>query len=101
MADDKNDERPLHSDPDEGAIDEPTTSSAQEADESAWMMKEGLTIGLIAIGAMVLLGLGLLQGSGLVDFLAPVLDSGFGQWIAIGVLALVAIALFAWSRVGV
>ncbi|OAQ54199.1 hypothetical protein HTG_01305 [Natrinema mahii] len=101
MADDKDDERPLHSDPDEGAIDEPTTSSAQEADETAWMLKEGITVGLIAIGAMLLLGLGLLQGSGLVDFFAPIADSGLGQWLALGVLALAAVALFAWSRVGV
>lgn len=101
MADENDSERPLHSDPDEEAIDEPTTSNAQEADEAAWMMKEGITVGLIAIGAMILLGLGLLQGSGLVDFFAPIADSGFGQWIALGVLALAAIALFAWSRVGV
>ncbi|MGQ3413482.1 hypothetical protein ACT4ML_14605 [Natrinema sp. LN54] len=101
MADENDSERPLHSDPDEGAIDEPTTSNDQEADEAAWMMKEGITVGLIAIGAMILLGLGLLQGTGLVDFFAPIADSGFGQWIALGVLAMAAIALFAWSRVGV
>lgn len=101
MANDKDSERPMHSDPDEGAIDEPTTSSAQEADETAWMMKEGVTIGLIAIGAMLLLGLGLLQGSGLVDVFAPIADTGLGQWAAFGVLVLVAIAVFVWSRVGV
>ncbi|WP_090614797.1 hypothetical protein [Natrinema salaciae] len=101
MADENDSERPLHSDPDEGAIDEPTTSSAQEADETAWMMKEGITIGLIAIGAMVLLGLGLLQGTGLVDVFAPIADSNVGQWAAFGVLVLVALAAFAWSRRGV
>jgi hypothetical protein len=101
MADDKDSERPLHSDPDEEAIDEPTTSSAQEADETAWMMKEGITIGLIAIGAMVLLGLGLLQSTGLVDVFAPIADTGLGQWAAFAILVLVAIAVFAWSRIGV
>lgn len=101
MANDKDSERPMHSDPDEEAIDEPTTSSAQEADETAWMMKEGVTIGLIAIGAMVLLGLGLLQGSGLVDIFAPIADTGLGQWAAFGVLVLLGLVVFAWSRVGV
>ena len=101
MANDKDSERPMHSDPDEEAIDEPTTSSAQEADETAWMMKEGVTIGLIAIGAMVLLALGLLQGTGLVDVFAPIADTGIGQWAAFAVLVLVALAVFAWSRMGV
>ncbi|WP_226006949.1 hypothetical protein [Natrinema salinisoli] len=101
MADDKDSERPTHSDPDEEAIDEPTTSSAQEADETAWMMKEGVTIGLIAIGAMIALGVGLMQASGLIDFFAPIADSGIGQWVAFGALILVGIAVFAWSRKGV
>ncbi|MFB1062407.1 hypothetical protein [Natrinema sp. H-ect4] len=101
MADDKDSERPMHSDPDEEAIDEPTTSGAQEADETAWMMKEGVTIGLISIMAVLVLALGLLQGTGLVDVFAPIADTNFGQWIAFGVLVLVVIAVFAWSRVGV
>ncbi|ELY85840.1 hypothetical protein [Natrinema altunense] len=101
MADDNDSERPLHSEPDEEAIDEPTTSPAQEADETAWMLKEGVTIGLIAIGAMVVLGLGLLQGTGLVDLFAPIADTEFGQWAAFAVLVLVGIAVFVWSRLGV
>ncbi|MBZ6493961.1 hypothetical protein [Natrinema longum] len=101
MGDENDSERPLHSDPDEEAIDEPTTSSAQEADETAWMMKEGITVGLVAIGAMVLLALGLLQGTGLVDIFAPIADTGLGQWAAFGGLVLIAIAVFAWSRIGV
>ncbi|ELY74042.1 hypothetical protein [Natrinema pallidum] len=101
MADDNDSERPLHSEPDEEAIDEPTTSPAQEADETAWMVKEGVTIGLIAIGAMVVLGLGLLQGTGLVDPFAPIADTEFGQWAAFAVVVLVGVAVFVWSRLGV
>ncbi|AFO56083.1 MULTISPECIES: hypothetical protein [Natrinema] len=101
MADDNDSERPLHSEPDEEAIDEPTTSSAQEADETAWMLKEGVSIGLIAIGAMVVLGLGLLQGTGLVDLFAPIADTGFGQWAAFAVVVLVGLTVFVWSRLGV
>ena len=101
MADEKDSERPLHSDPDKDAIDEPTTDSSQEADETAWMMKEGITIGLIAIVAMIVLGLGLLQASGLVQFFAPITNSALGQWAAFGVLILIVVAVFAWSRRGV
>ncbi|MFD1562005.1 hypothetical protein ACFR99_00250 [Haloarchaeobius amylolyticus] len=101
MADDKNSERPMHSDPNEEAIDEPTTSGAQEADETAWMMKEGVSVGLISIAAVLVLALGLLQLTGLVDVLAPVADTELGQWLAFGVLVLIVLAAFGWSRVGV
>lgn len=101
MADENDSERPLHSDPDEEAIDEPTTTNAQEADEAAWMMKEGIAVGLIAIGAMLAIVLGLLQGTGLVDVFAPIADTGLGQWAAFAVLILIGIAVFAWTRIGV
>jgi hypothetical protein len=101
MVDENDSERPLHSDPDEDAIDEPTTTSAQEADETAWMLKEGVAIGLVSIAAVLVLALGLLQGTGLVDVLAPIADTGLGQWAALGVLVLVVLAVFAWSRIGV
>ena len=101
MADDKNDERPTHSDPDAEAIDEPTTSGAQEADETAWMMKEGIMIGLFAIVGVVVLALGLMQGTGLIDLFAPIADSGLWQWIGFGVLVVLVLAAFAWTRVGV
>lgn len=101
MADDKDSERPLHSDPDEGAIDEPTTTSSQEADETAWMMKEGITLGLIAIGAMIALGIGLMQATGLVDFFGQIGAGGPVEWVTLGVLVIAGIALFAWSRMGV
>ncbi|WP_254523903.1 hypothetical protein [Natrinema caseinilyticum] len=101
MADDTDEKRPLHSEPDEEAIDEPTTSGAQEADETAWMMKEGVTIGLISIVVFFVLALGLLQGTGLVDLLAPIADSELGQWAAFAALIVAVLAAFAWSRRGV
>ncbi|QLG47984.1 hypothetical protein [Natrinema halophilum] len=101
MADETDDKRPMHSEPDEQAIEEPTTSGAQEASETAWMMKEGVTIGLISIMAVLVLALGLMQGTGLVDFLAPFADTGLGQWAAFAVLVLIVVAAFVWSRRGV
>ncbi|WP_408958426.1 hypothetical protein [Natrinema sp. 74] len=101
MADDTDDKRPMHSDPDQEAIDEPTTSGAQEADETAWMMKEGVAVGLISIIAVLVLALGLLQASGLVNILAPFAAGGLLQWAAFAVLVLVVLGAFAWTRVGV
>ena len=102
MADDKDSERPLHSDPDEEAIDEPTTSGAQEADETAWMMKEGVTIGLISIGLVLVLALVLLQATGsAIDVFGLIIESTLGQWLVVAVFALVVLAAFAWARVGV
>ncbi|WP_254530594.1 hypothetical protein [Natrinema gelatinilyticum] len=101
MVDETEDKRPTHSDPDEEAIDEPTTSGAQEASETAWMMKEGVTIGLISIVVVLVLALGLLQVSGLVDLLAPFVDTELGQWAAFAILVVVVLVAFAWARRGV
>lgn len=102
MEDDNDSKRPLHSDPDKEAIEEPTTSSAQEADETAWMMKQGVSIGLIAIAAVLVLALGLLQATGsAIDVFGLIIESTLGQWLVVGVLALIVLAAFGWSRVGV
>ncbi|WP_254764437.1 hypothetical protein [Natrinema marinum] len=101
MADDTDDKRPMHSEPDQEAIDEPTTSGAQEADETAWMMKEGVAVGLVSIIAVLILALGLMQATGLVNVLAPFTVGGLLPWAAIGVLVLLALGAFAWTRVGV
>ncbi|WP_276253825.1 hypothetical protein [Halomontanus rarus] len=87
--------------PDEQSIDEPTQNREQEASETAWMMKEGVSIGVISILALLLLALALMQFSGLIDLLSPVADTGLGQWSVFAVLALAVVALFAWSRWGV
>lgn len=102
MTDENDSQRPMHSDPDKEAIDKPTTSGAQEADETAWMMKEGVTIGLISIALVLVLALGLLQATGsAIDIFGLFIESALGQWLVVGVLALVVLGAFVWSRVGV
>ncbi|RZV10589.1 hypothetical protein BDK88_1759 [Natrinema hispanicum] len=102
MTDENDSQRPMHSDPDKEAIDEPTTSGAQEADETAWMMKEGVTIGLISIALVLVLALGLLQATGsAIDIFGLFIESALGQWLVVGVLALAVLTAFVWSRVGV
>ena len=102
MTDENDSQRPMHSDPDKEAIDEPTTSGAQEADETAWMMKEGVTIGLISIALVLVLALGLLQATGsAIDIFGLFIESALGQWLVVGILALAVLTAFVWSRVGV
>ncbi|MFC4247471.1 hypothetical protein ACFOZ7_10740 [Natribaculum luteum] len=95
------DARPSKQEPDAEAIEEPTRDSKQEARETAWMMKEGTTIGVVSILAVLLLALALMQATGLVDLMAPLADTQLGQWGAFAALALVVAAVFAWSRWGV
>ncbi|WP_331232484.1 hypothetical protein [Natronorarus salvus] len=87
--------------PDEEAVEEPTTSEEQAEREATWMAKEWASIGVISILAVVLVALALLQLTGVVDLLAPIADTEIGQWSAFAVLALVVLAIFLWSRRGV
>jgi polyferredoxin len=87
--------------PDEEAIEEPTTDEQQAEREATWMAKEWASIGVISILVMVLLALGLLQATGVIDLLAPIADTEIGQWGAFVVLALVVLGISLWSRRGV
>lgn len=87
--------------PDEDAIEEPTTSEEQAEREATWMMKEWTTIGTISILVLLVLVLGLMQATGLVDLVAPVADTEIGQWSVFVAIVLITLAIFVWSRKGV
>lgn len=87
------DARLLGNEPDAEAIDEPTRDSEQEAQETKWMIKEMVAVGLISIVGLLLLAFGLMQATGLVDVGGPLAE--WGLFIGLGVLA---VALFAWSQ---
>ncbi|WP_339103898.1 hypothetical protein [Haloterrigena salinisoli] len=89
------DARLLGNEPDGEAIDEPTRDEEQEAQESYWMAKEMVAIGVISILGVLLLGFGLLQASGLVEVPGP-----FGNWIVFIALGALLVAVFAWSQWG-
>lgn len=91
------DARIIGNEPDEEAIDEPTTDSEQEARETTWMAKEGMAIGIVSIAVFLLVAVAMMQVTGLVDFFSSTL----GQVGFFAVLALATIAAFAWSRRGV
>jgi hypothetical protein len=84
--------------PEEEAVEEPTTDEEQAEKEATWMAKEWVTIATVSILGLLLFALGLMQATGLVDVLAPIADTEAGQWLAFGVLALGAAALFVWGR---
>lgn len=87
--------------PDEDAIEEPTTSEEQAEREATWMMKEWTTIGTISILVLLVLVLGLMQATGLVDLVAPVADTEIGQWSVFVAIVLITLTIFVWSRKGV
>lgn len=87
--------------PDEDAIEEPTTSEEQAEREATWMMKEWTTIGTISILVLLVVVLGLMQATGLVDLVAPVADTEIGQWSVFVAIVLITLTIFVWSRKGV
>jgi membrane-anchored glycerophosphoryl diester phosphodiesterase (GDPDase) len=87
--------------PDEESVEEPTTSEQQAEREATWMAKEWTSIAVVSIFLVVLVAVGLLQLTGVVDLLAPIADTEVGQWSVFVVIALVVLAIFLWSRRGV
>lgn len=97
---DRDDEKVVGTAPEAGAIDEPTTTSAQASRESRWGIQEGLAIGLVSIFSGLLIVFGLMQATGLITLPGPLEDSAIGHWslfVALGVLFL---AAFAYSQRG-
>ncbi|NKE36742.1 hypothetical protein GWG54_13125 [Natronococcus sp. JC468] len=77
---------------------EKTTDDRREAErETKWMARNWIGVAVVSILALLVLVVGMMQATGLVDVLAPIADSGTGQWAAFGVLALVVLALAGWS----
>ena len=89
------DARLLGNEPDKEAIDEPTRGPEQEAEETYWMAKEMVAVGIVSILGLILLGFGLLQVGGLVEVPGP-----FGDWITFIALGALLVAAFAWSQWG-
>lgn len=85
--------------PDEQAVEEPVHSEKDAREANAWATKELTSIAVISIAALLLVALGMMQFSGLVE-LSPIGGAG-GEIAVFGLLALVVAGLFAWSRRGV
>ncbi len=84
-------------DADEDPTQSPTRDSQDAAEEGEVMAKNWLRVAVVATFGMIVLALGLLQAGGLIDFFAPVADTGVGQWLAFALLALIVIGIGIWS----
>ncbi|WP_306052888.1 hypothetical protein [Natronococcus wangiae] len=83
--------------PDQEPTEKPTEDRAEAEQEGKWMARNWIGIAVVSILALLLLVVGLMQATGLMDVFAPVADSQVGQWVAFGVLALVILGLAGWS----
>lgn len=94
------DARLLGNEPDPEAIDEPTQDSQQEAQETYWMLKETLAIGLFSVLAVVLLAFGLMQATGLITLPEPIGNSALAQVAVFVLLGAVLVGALLWSQRG-
>lgn len=83
--------------PDEEPTDKPASSREEAAEDSEWMFRNWIGVAVVSIAILLLITVGLMQGTGLIDVFAPVADSETGQWGAFAVLALIVAALAAWG----
>lgn len=83
--------------PDQEPTEKPTEDRAEAEQEGKWMARNWIGIAVVSILALLLLVVGMMQATGLVDVLAPVADTQGGQWAAFGVLAFIVLVLAGWS----
>ncbi|TYL38564.1 hypothetical protein CV102_12255 [Natronococcus pandeyae] len=83
--------------PDQEPTEKPTEDREEAEREGKWMARSWVGIAVVSILGLLLLVIGMMQATGLVDVFAPVADSETGQWAAFGVLALVVLAIAGWS----
>jgi uncharacterized protein YqhQ len=83
--------------PNQEPTEKPTHDSQEAEQEGKWMARNWLGVAVISILTLLLLAVGLMQATGLIDVFAPVADSETGQWAAFGVLALIVVGIAAWS----
>ncbi len=84
-------------DQDQAPTEQPARSAEEEAEQGSFMAKHWLRIAVVSILGTLLFAVALLQATGLVDFMSPVVETEGGQWLVIGVLALAVVAIGLWS----
>lgn len=83
--------------PDEEPTQKPTHDKKEATEEGRWMARSWIAIAVVSILALLLVVVGLMQFTGLVDVFAPFADTQTGQWGAFAVLALIVVAIAAWG----
>ena len=83
--------------PDQEPTEKPTEDRQEAEQEGKWMARNWIGIAVVSILALLLLVVGMMQATGLVDVFAPIADTQGGQWAAFGGLALLVVVLAGWS----
>lgn len=83
--------------PNEEPTEKPTNTKAEADREGAWMSRNWIAIATVSILGLLVIAVGLLQATGLIDLFGPIADSPTGRWIAFSVLAAAVIVIGAWS----
>lgn len=89
---------PTMVEPDEEAVEEPTTEPEQEKEAATWMAMEGTSIAAISILATLLAALAMMQYTGLIDLGQPIANTQIQQWMVWVVLFAFAFGAFAWGQ---
>ncbi|THE65576.1 hypothetical protein D8Y22_07110 [Salinadaptatus halalkaliphilus] len=85
------------SEPDREPPEGPTEDKVQAEHDGKQMARNWVGIAVVSILALLLLAVGLLQATGVVDVFAPIATTETQQWAAVGVLALIVVAIAGWS----
>ena len=85
------------SEPDREPTEKPTTSKEEAESETKWMTRNWIGIAVVSILGLVLLMVGAMQATGLVDVFAPLADAEATQWGVFFVMAVALIILAGWS----
>lgn len=88
-------------DPDSDPTETTTTDKQEAESEGKTMGRHWLGIAAVSILGLLLIALGLLQASGVVDVFAPIAESQTQQWGVFAALVLGWIALAGWSWRGI
>lgn len=82
---------------DGGDVDDPTQIPGDDAEQAAEMHRSWARIAVVSVAILLVLAFGLLQAAGLVEPLAPLVDSRTGQWFVFAALAVAVLAAAAYS----
>ncbi len=85
------------SDPDQEPTETPTTDTEEAEAKGKSMARNWVGIAVVSILFLVVLAIGMMQATGLVDVFAPIADTDTQQWGVFAVIALVVLAIAGWS----
>ena len=83
--------------PNDEPTERPTNTQQQAEAEGAWMGRQWVAIASVSILALLVLVLGMMQWTGLIDVFGPIVDSTTGQWAAFGVIVVIVVIVATWG----